>query len=67
MGRIGGPGRKRAPKGQGEAEVALTVRVSRALADAAQAAADREGISLSEWWRRAGRAAVIRQQAGAPE
>lgn len=67
MGQPGGPGRKRAPKGQGEADVVVTVRVSRALADAAQEAAGLQGISIAEWWRRAGRAAVLRQQAGMPE
>lgn len=67
MAKMGGPGRKRAPKGKGEADVMLRILVSRELAAASEEAAAREGISLSELWRRIGRAALLSQRAGLPE
>lgn len=47
------PGAKRGPKPTGAARVPVGIRVPPEMRDAVRAAAEREGIDESEWWRRA--------------
>jgi predicted HicB family RNase H-like nuclease len=48
--------RQRAPKGSVETHVLL--RIPKDLHESIKRKADYEGISISEWWRRAGRNAL---------
>lgn len=54
--------RKRAPKGGVEAR--LLLRLPREMAEQAKEAARREGISISEWWRRAGELGLRQTERG---
>ncbi|MFN7132396.1 MAG: hypothetical protein ACK4N5_09945 [Myxococcales bacterium] len=58
--RRGRLGKTQAVSAPGEGEQ-LVLRMPRELREHAAAAAEREGVTEAEWWRRAGRERVLRQ------